>query len=399
MKRHSLALIGAGARGWGLARLAAHHAERACISAVADPVEAHRQAFAAEFSVPQEQCFETHTDLLRGCGNLDGVFVTSPVSSHAEVACDCLEAGVPVFLEKPMALNAVEAGRIVQTAQRTGVRLQVGFNCRYAPFFVTLKQIVAEGELGQVLSIEWKETLSASHWAEYCRHPTYNLRSALGSWLLEKCCHDIDLINWIVGAPCARTASFGSRSYFNPRPDVPQQCSPQCSIESECLFSAAKLYGKETPEATGQRRIMPRVCVYHSGSDLVDHQAALMEYANGVTVAFSLLPLTHLSSRFVLICGTNATLRGCWTLNELRLYPHGTGQEAVCDPAPAVGDHGGADAQVVLAFLNWLDDPSCLPKTTGPEGLETMVVCDGIDVAMREHRVVELAEVREEPAA
>ena len=396
MKRHSLALIGAGTRGWRLARLAAEHAERAHLSAVADPVPGHREAFAKELSIPPGRCFASHAELLRECRDLDGAIVSSPVAEHAQAACDCLEAGVAVFLEKPMALNVTEAKRIVHAAERTGVRLQVGFNCRYAPFHMALKQVVAEGKLGQVLSIEWKEALAPSHWAEYCRHPTYSRRSALGSWLLEKCCHDIDLINWVVDAQCVRVASFGSRSHFAPRPDVPRDCSPECPIESECLFSAAKLYGEAQPDPTGQRRHMPHVCVYHSGADLVDHQTALLEYDNGVTVVFSLLPLTHLQTRFVHICGSDATLRGCWTLNELRLHPYRTSEEVVCDPAPATGGHGGADPQIILAFLDWLDDEGCRPKTTGAEGLEAMVVCMGIDLAMRERRVVELTELRDD---
>jgi len=394
MNRHSLALIGAGARGWGLARLAAQQAARVRVSAVADPVPSRREAFAEGFCLPRERCFETHRELLRHCSDLEGVLIASPVFAHAQAACDCLEAGVPVFLEKPMALNVAEARPIVQSAERTGVRLQVGFNCRYAPFFVRLKEIVAEGGLGEVLSIEWKEALAPSHWAEYCRHPTYNRCSALGSWLLEKCCHDIDLINWIVDAPCVRAASFGNRSHFNPRPDLPRHCSPECPREGECLYSAAKLYGAAEPDETGQRRFMPPVCVYHCGSDLPDHQTALLEYANGVTVAFSLLPLTHRQTRFVHVCGSDATLRGCWDREELRLYPYATGQEVVCDPAPTAGAHGGADAQIVLAFLDWLDDPGRPPKATGPEGLEAMVVCDAVDRALRERRVVELHELR-----
>ncbi len=394
MTAHRLGFVGAGSRGWSLAGLAAQDAGRAKISAVAEPVETHRAGFADEFAVPQNRCFETHQELLSECPDLGGIFVTTPVASHAEVACDCLEAGVPVFLEKPMALNVAEARRIVDTAERTGVRLQVGFNMRYSPFCMRLKEVVSEGQLGRMLSVEWKETLAPSHWAEYCRHPTYNRRAALGSWLLEKSCHDVDMINWIVDAPCVRVASFGSRSHFNPRPDVPERCSEECPIEAECIFSARKLYGDPEPDATGRRRQMPRVCVYHSGSDLVDHQTAMLEYANGVTVGFSLLPLTHLQSRFVLICGSEATLRGCSALNELRIHPYLTGEEMVCDPGPASGGHGGADPTIVEAFIDWLDDGAHPPKTTAAEGLEAMVVACGIDLAMREHRVIELDELR-----
>lgn len=391
---HRLTVVGAGGRGWNLAKLAARHPDRAEIWAVADPAEPHRTAFADEFSIAPDRCFEAHQELLSKCLDLDGIFVTTPVSSHAEVACDCLEAHVPVFLEKPMALNVPEAGRIVQTAERTGTPLQVGFNLRYSPFYMRLKEIIDQGQLGRMLSIEWKEALAPNHWAEYCRHPTYNRRAALGSWLLEKSCHDVDMINWIVDAPCVRVASFGSRSHFNPRPDVPERCSEQCPIEGDCIFSARRLYEDMETDATGQRRDMPHTCVYHSDSDLVDHQTAMLEYANGVTVAFSLLPLTHLESRYVHICGSQATLRGRSVNSELRVHPYLSGKQIVCDPAPVSGGHGGSDQNIVEDFLDWLDEPNHRPKATIIESLEAMVVACGIDLAMREHRVVELEELR-----
>ena len=391
---HRLAFVGIGSRGWGLAQLAAQHHDRARVAAVAEPVPSRRAAFGDEFAIPCDRRFGTHGELLNACPDVGGVFVTSTVPTHAEVACDCLEAGIPVFLEKPMAIGLGEARRIVATAERTGVRLQVGFNMRYMPFCMKLKELVADGELGRILSVEWKEVLAPSHWAEYCRHPSYNRRAALGSWLLEKCCHDVDMITWLVDAPCVRVASFGGRSHFNPRPDVPEQCSDQCPIEAQCIFSAPRLYGDREPDPSGQRRDMPHICVYHSGSDLVDHQSALLEYANGVTVAFSLLPVTHFESRYTLICGSEATLRGCAARNELRVHRYLGGEELVCDPGPASGGHAGADPAIVAAFLDWLDDPANRPKTTGTEGLEAMVVACGIDVAMRERRVVELDELR-----
>ena len=292
-----------------------------------------------------------------------------------------------------MALGLAEARRIAETAAQTGVRLQVGFNLRYAPLYVGLKQVIADGRLGSVLSIEWKEALAPSHWASYCRHPTYSRRSAIGSWLMEKCCHDLDILNWIVDAPCVRVASFGSRSHFTPRPDVPEVCSEDCPIEAECIFSALGPHGqRDRRDRAGQPQ---HACVYHSGSDLVDHQTAILEYANGVTAAFSLLPVTHLQSRYVHICGTEATLRGLPERNELRVHRYREGDEVVCDPAPLSGGHGGADPGIVGAFLDWLDDPACTPKTTAAEGLEAMVVACGIDLAMREGRVVTLDDLRQ----
>lgn len=99
----------------------------------------------------------------------------------------------------------------------------------------------------------------------------------------------------------------------------------------------------------------------------------------------------HQQSRFVYICGTNATLMGDWTKNKLRLFPHENREEIACDLDLSKEDgHGGADSLVVSAFLDWLDDPAKLPKTTGKDGYEAMLISCGIDLALKKHRVIEL---------
>jgi len=373
-----------------MAGLLLKHSKRAKIVAVAETDERRRRLFQKKFGVPQNRCYENYEALLNSDVKLDGVFVTTTPENHAEIACAFLERGVPVFLEKPMATNIEDAARIVSAARETGTPIQVGFNCRYAPFFVRLKEVLSSGQLGRILSLEWKEVLSPHHWSTYCRYPSYNRRSVIGSWLLEKCCHDLDLINWLVESPCVRVASFGSRSCFKQRADLPERCTQGCPIEDECIFSAFKFH----PELKNNPKALPdyfTLCVYNVDSDLVDHQSALLEYENGVSVCFSLMPLSQENTRLLYICGTKATLKGSWIRNEIRLFPHQNREEIVCDPDLSIEEeHGGGDPRIVLNFLDWLDDPANRPKTTEKEGWEAMKVACAIDLALREHRVVEL---------
>lgn len=393
MKIHLLAIIGAGERGRWLGTLVSKTA-RAKITAVVEPDETKRVLFAKEFDISKEHCYRDCQHLIRDRVTYDGVFVTTPPNSHAEITCAVLEAGIPVFLEKPMANNLREAGKIVETVKKTGVRLQVGFNCRYIPFFVKIKELVASGKIGEVLSLEWKEVITPHHWSTYCRSPSYNRSNVIGSWLLEKCCHDLDLMNWIVASPCIRVASFGSRSHFIPRTDLPKYCTDGCPIEKECFFSALKFH----PDLKDEAAHLPeyeKICVYNSGSDLVDHQVSILEYANGVTAAFSLLPLGVKNTRFVYICGTTATLKGSWIDNEIRIFPYDTKKEIVCDPGLSVGEgHGGGDSLIVFAFLDWLDDSRNEPKTKIENGWEAMVIGSAIDVSLKEHRIVDLSIIR-----
>jgi predicted dehydrogenase len=293
-----------------------------------------------------------------------------------------------------MATRLEDAAKIVQTVKRTGTRLQTGFNCRYAPFFVRIEEIIASGQIGEILSLEWKEVITPAHWATYCRYPSYNKRRVIGNWLLEKCCHDLDLINWFLESPCIRVASFGNRTYFKPRPGFPEHCTDGCRFEKKCLFSAYRLY----PGLKNRKSKLPEYmtrCVYRTSSDLVDHQNCLLEYKNGVTACFSLVPLHQKNTRLVYICGTKATLQGSWVDNSIRIFPHHSQKEIIRDLTGSGAGHGGGDSRIISAFLDWLDNPANQPKTTEKEGWTAMLVAAGLDLALRKHKVVDLKRLQQ----
>ncbi len=156
MKSHRLAFVGVGDRGRSLARNASVTcADRITISAFVEPDAQREKSFRDALDLPKVPCFADYRDLIGTGPALDGVVIATPLNTHADIACAFMESGVPVSLEKPMAHNLEDAGRILAT-------------------------------------VEWKEVLSPSYWATYCWHPSYNRREVIGSWLLEKCCHDLD---------------------------------------------------------------------------------------------------------------------------------------------------------------------------------------------------------------
>lgn len=392
MKPLRIAIIGAGGRGRGMADLARLSERSAAIVAAVDPASEKRELAATQFGIAAELLFSDHQDFLRAGLDVDATIIATDVRTHAEIASDCLKSGVPIFLEKPMTRTIDEALAVAATARATETPIMVGFNLRYAPYYRRLHELISGGAIGQLISIEWKEILSPAAWADgYCRATWYSQTKDVGGWLLEKSCHDIDQINWLAGARCARVSSFGSRRYFVPRPDVPSRCTDNCPIEPECYFSCFKLHpegGAPLPEYYPPERW--DLCVYHSGSDLVDRQVAALEYENGVTAAFSLLPVGRRGERRMQICGSEATLYGSDYDSTLRIYRHDCAEPICEDPAKETGEHFGADGRIIDAFLRYLDNPSVSPETSLDTGLEAMLAAGGIELAREEQRVVEL---------
>jgi virulence factor len=131
-----------------------------------------------------------------------GALVLSASSSHADLACRLLEAGIAVYLEKPMALDIASARLVAACADRTGQLLMVGFNRRHAPFYQQLQALFPDQRAGQCRLLK-------------TRKPGGRTQSpAEAVW--DDVIHQIDLSRWLMGDPQQVYAAFqcGSRGEF-----------------------------------------------------------------------------------------------------------------------------------------------------------------------------------------
>ncbi|RYF64741.1 MAG: Gfo/Idh/MocA family oxidoreductase [Cytophagaceae bacterium] len=95
----------------------------------------------------------TDADALINDPNVNAVYVATPPDSHADYAIRAMRAGKPVYVEKPMALNAAECEAMNQVSRETGVPLFVAFYRRALPYFLRVKELVDSDVIGQVRSV------------------------------------------------------------------------------------------------------------------------------------------------------------------------------------------------------------------------------------------------------
>ncbi len=117
----------------------------------ADIIPGKAAAFFDEFGV-KAKSFENHRDLLKM--DLDGVSVCTYNTTHAECTIDALNAGLHVLCEKPMAVTLADGVAMAKAAKATGKILTIGFQPRYDPNSVMVKDIVRSGILGNVYYIQ-----------------------------------------------------------------------------------------------------------------------------------------------------------------------------------------------------------------------------------------------------
>lgn len=116
--------------------------------AFCDIIEERAQKAAKQFGSAEAKVFTDYQELLKQ--DLDVVHVLTPNKSHSPITVAALEAGKHVMCEKPMAINASEAERMVDAAKRTGKKLTIGYQNRFRPDSMYLKKCIEAGDLGDI---------------------------------------------------------------------------------------------------------------------------------------------------------------------------------------------------------------------------------------------------------
>ncbi len=140
--RPAVAVIGCGY--WGRNHVKTLHG-LGHLAAVADSVPERSAALAKEFGVPAMT-----PDAVYQSADIDAVVLALPAQFHAAGALRALEAGKHVLVEKPIALNVVDAAKVVEAAERSGLVAMTGHVLRFHPAFEAMEAMIAEGKLGAV---------------------------------------------------------------------------------------------------------------------------------------------------------------------------------------------------------------------------------------------------------
>lgn len=184
-----IALIGAGVMG----RQHYQHLRNltdAQLCAIADPAP-QAAAFAVECAVP---CFNDHRQMLEQA-KPQAVIVANPNALHVRTALDCIAAGVPVLLEKPVGVHLDEVRELVAASESAGVPVLVGHHRRHNPLIVRARELIEQGALGRLTTVTalWQLQKPDSYYDIPWR------REAGAGMLLTNLIHDLDLLRHLCG--------------------------------------------------------------------------------------------------------------------------------------------------------------------------------------------------------
>ncbi len=211
-------MVGIGVIGRGFGR-AVHipgflQVQNAAVVGVASAQYERARQVAAEFSLPH--CFATWQELIE-CPDVQAVSIATPPYLHEEIALAALVAGKSVLCEKPMAVNAAQASRMLEAARKAGVVHMVDFEFREIPAWRFFKEVVSSGELGAIrhVSIHW----IMQSWADPAREWSWRADRAQGGGTLGALgAHTFDYVEWLLGPIRSLAAHLSARIAERPDP-------------------------------------------------------------------------------------------------------------------------------------------------------------------------------------
>ena len=296
--RTRYALIGSGHRAqMYLDAIAGPHADVAELVALLDVNPARREfhrdrvpAFADVVLAGPEQL----EDVIRE-QRVDRVIVTSVDRLHAEHVVRSLEAGADVVVEKPLTIDAPSVRAIQDAIDRTGRSVVVTFNYRYSPRNTALKQVIASGEIGEVVSVTFEWVLDTQHGADYFRR-WHRDKTHSGGLFIHKAAHHFDLVNWWIADTPARVYARGGLRFYGQENANARGQAPlpergthdgthdpfELDLRSDERLEALYLKAEQHDGYQRDRS------VFDSGITAEDNLTALVDYARGAVLTYAL---------------------------------------------------------------------------------------------------------------
>lgn len=278
---------------------------------------------------------------LLGSG-VDAVMVLTPDHTHERIAVAALQHGVSVFCEKPLAITTQGSDRILAAAVENEARLYVGHNMRHFPMVRTMRRLIQEGAVGEVLAVWCRHFVG--HGGDFYFKDWHAERRNTTGLLLQKGAHDLDVIHWLAGAPTARVTAMGKLALYGDgeRSGDPRQ---RASDVAE-------------PELWPPRRHAR----LHPVIDVEDISMMLMELRNGVLASYEQCHFTPDYWRNYTVIGSEGRLEnvGDTEDGEVRLWNRRHAGYAEADAVfgftAGEGTHGGADSELVAEFVDYALD-------------------------------------------
>ena len=407
-----VALIGTGIRGttmWG----------RSVVQQYKDEVEfvglcdnnPGRLAYGKQFIGADCKTYGDFDTMMRE-GKPDAVIVTTVDATHHEFIVKAMEYGADVITEKPMTTDETKCQAILDAQAKTGKNVTVTFNYRYSPHRQKMKELLMQGRIGQVTSVDFHWYLDIYHGAAYFRR--WHGKERFGGTLwVHKAAHHFDLLNWWLDSEPTQVFAHGDLEFYGSNNAFRHTNCRGCPHQQQCDFywditennSLMRLY-VDHEHHDGYLR---DGCVWSDEIDIYDKMGAQIKYANGTQVSYSCTTYSPYEGYRIAFNGTKGRLeawvqeRQPWPMeeyDEIRVTDN-FGYTQLIQVPHGGGGHGGGDTRLKDKIFVNPDAPDPYRQSAGSrDGAMSSLVGIAARKSIKENRLVKISELTSlEPVA
>ncbi len=380
----TVSIIGVGARGAeAYGRYIYESKDRFKITSLCEPNEYRLKKYGDIFEIAEEDRFTNEEEFFKKKRS-DVLLIATMDRLHVRQAMVALELGYDILLEKPISNEPEELRMLVAKAKEKGRMVMVCHVLRYTVMISKIKELLDNGAIGRLISMDQTENVCYWHQAHSFVRGNWRNSDETSPMIMQKCCHDLDLIQYFIGDRCRSVSSMGSLAYFKPenKPEGSADRCIYCKYKDECKYSAKRIYldgwkecgGGDTFPYTIITDVLPLTeealvtalkesvygrCVYSCDNNVVDNQTVIMQFENGVTATLKMEGFTARGGRDFRFFGTEGEIELCeiedrlvlrrfmeepkvWKISELVDDLGGQG----------AGGHGGGDYRMIDTLYN-----------------------------------------------
>lgn len=350
------------------------------ISAICDIDKDKLNFYQNKYHVEKKDCFLNSEDFFKAGKLADILIIATMDQDHYSQAMKALDLKYHLLLEKPIALNLNQCLDIENKALKNNLYVVVCHVLRYSLFYKKIKEIVNSKILGNIININTTENVGYWHQAHSFVRGNWNNSNKTSPMILQKCCHDFDILNWIIDKKPLNVSSFGSLSLFK-KENAPKDSSNycyDCKIQNNCPYNAVKYYvdSIKNDKDLGwpydvvvlnptKDKVLAAIkngpygrCVYKCDNNVVDHQIVNIKYEDNITVTHTMCAFSKDCYRDIKIFATRGDLIANTLNNTIIYHTFVDNKEFVIDVSKLTNDlsgHMGGDKLMINELLKLIN--------------------------------------------
>ncbi|MCU6709178.1 Gfo/Idh/MocA family oxidoreductase [Paenibacillus sp. J5C_2022] len=291
----------------------------------------------------------------------DGVLVGTRCNLHTEMAVQLLPTGIPLFLEKPVAISYEQLEQLERAYQKSDSQVVVSFPLRNTLLVQTAKEIIDSGKLG---TIEHVQAVNNVPYGGVYFHNWYRDERITNGLFLQKATHDFDYINYLLGMRPVMISAMRSKQIFKGNKPAGLLCKA-CDERDTC------------PESTIGREDLGPYCCFGEDTGNEDSGSALIQYESGMHAVYTqnFFARRQAARRGARLLGYKGTLEFNWQDDEIKVYMHHTPRvethKLTIDDSEG---HGGGDGALARNFVGIMQGKE-VSRTPLEEGLLSARMC------------------------